>query len=135
MKRYTMKQRFVCTLLHFVSFLNKRRKIVGAGSVLLIFILSRYSFVEIDNEAQLKQNVGVDTKLKHKSHLKHVVGSKKKNQCGLYMATSSEPGAGMGIFTANAVSKGNNISPINAPSIVLIDPPGGQKTWSRLLRG
>ena len=85
-------------------------------------------------EEQLpKKEAGINIKLGHKSHLQHVGESKKKNECVLYMAKSSEPGAGMGIFTANAVSEGKIISPLNAPSIVVIDPPKGPKTWDRLL--
>jgi hypothetical protein len=48
--------------------------------------------------------------------------------CSMYLAPSSIPGGGLGIFTTKAVKEGNILHPADAPDIPIIDPDWSQKS-------
>ena len=60
------------------------------------------------------------------------------NTCSVYLAPSSVPGGGLGIFTAKAVKHGDIILPADGPSIPIIDPDNSERSivaWVQLFSG
>ena len=61
-----------------------------------------------------------------------------KNMCSVYIAPSSVPGGGMGMFTVKSVKEGGVILPADGPSIPIIDYDDSQRsldTWVDLFMG
>ena len=52
----------------------------------------------------------------------HVEEGGGNNACSVYLAPSSVPNGGMGMFTAKDVQRGGIILPADGPSIPIIDP-------------
>jgi len=55
--------------------------------------------------------------------------------CSVYLAPSSVPGGGLGMFTAKAVKRGDIILPADGPSIPIVDPNNLQRSrvaWVQL---
>jgi hypothetical protein len=60
------------------------------------------------------------------------------NTCSVYLAPSSVPGGGLGMFTAKPVKKGDIILPADGPSIPIIDPDDSERSkeaWVDLFSG
>ena len=54
----------------------------------------------------------------------------KQNTCSVYLAPSSVPGGGMGMFAVKAVEKGGIVHPTDGPSIPIIDPDDSHDSLS-----
>ncbi len=64
--------------------------------------------------------------------------NESENQCSVYLAPSSVPGGGMGMFTVKHVKKGGIIFNADGPSIPIIDPDNSKRsttTWVNLFSG
>jgi hypothetical protein len=85
-----------------------------------------------DNNAELATETNQD-KVKQQDN-----NEQNQNMCSVYLAPSSVPGGGMGMFTVKNVKRGGMILPADGPSIPIIDPDRSTKseeTWTGLFSG
>lgn len=76
---------------------------------LSIAVLLLSSFSKASNDAEQETNQIEDPPVKTSQNLKE--DSSQDFQCRLYLALSSIPNAGFGIFTAQAISEGESVHP------------------------